>query len=454
MPGSNRSISVQRRPLTGMRKPRHPGSVYAHTLRSLRPFAVQPIRPGEVLDSVSLVGNIWYNSLVDLVAAPMTYAEVAVWYIPLHAYGAEFTALFTTDAEDSVQRGTFGDIDGIAGDVNNPLAEGHIMAGGASQANRPWAGESGAGGASPGSTYVPWVSHGSYIVGDTYYGLDTTLDFRDSQLLANPPFVSEFVRGATLSSFSIGTGIDADPSVETSLTNMIENLFQLSTPDRTFPEILAGFGVDPRRSAGMPVPILTEQYLLNGEPHTMHGQSPDVNSFSGDGDFFHWTGTQYGLNATSDPDGGHIYHRRPLGFLNTQVNINRKRGIRADTFGILMATVVPYGIFGDQGSYGHIFDTTRMTNLGHWGDPSFGGIEELDFITVQDLYNRAADSNASQQAINLLNLLMHGDVFAEHGNNSDQFGYRGAGNTQNEGIDNAFTTKISTQFNIRTDLFG
>lgn len=461
MPGSNTSVSQANVPLTGTRRPRHLGMVYAHPSRFLRPIAAQPIRPGEVLDSVSLVGDITQNGLIDLQTAPFTYAEVAVWFIPLHAYGAEFTALFTTDAEDIVQRGTFGDIEGIPGDANNPDAfESRITSGGVSQNNRPWAGEIGDP-TDTGSSYVPWVSHGTYIVGDTFYGLDTTLDFRDPLLLSNPPLVSRFVRGATLSSHNINTGLDSVDPAETSLTQMLENMFLMTSPDRTFPEILAGFGVNPARAAGMPVPILTEQMRLDSdEDHYFEAHSATLLEQENDNFADGWQTHRYGPSLTSDANGGHVWNDRPFGRLKASINVNRKRSIRANTFGILLTTIVPYNIQGAQQQYGHMFDATRLLNLGHWGDPSFGGMEELDFITIQDLYQRGLPGSpsatvADQQAINLLNLYLHGDVFAEHDDpDRNAFAYRSPGGGTVPGDKLDYTTKISTQFNIRTDMVG
>ncbi|DAZ92352.1 TPA_asm: major capsid protein [Microviridae sp.] len=455
MPGSNTSISRSSNPLTGVRRPRHPGMIAGQALRTLRPFALQPIRPGEILESVSMVGDIRHNALIDTLNAPFTHAEVAVWFIPLHAYGPEFTALFTTDAEDIVQRGTFGDIEGAPGDANNPDPfENRITSGGLSQLNRPWAGEIGDP-TDTGSTYVPWASHGAYIVADSFYGLDTTLDFRDDALLGNPPFVSDFVRGATLQSRDINIGLDSISSNETSLTQLLENMFLMTTPDRTFPEILAGFGVDPHRASGMPVPILTEQMMLRApEDHYLHGQSTGVSSQNNDSDEG-WQSFRYGAAVSPDPDQGHVWNDRPFGQLMTPVNINRKRGIRANTFGMLMATSVVYNTQGLQQDYGHMFDATRLLNLGHWGDPSFGGIEEIDFITIQDLYNREGTTDATQQAFNLLNLYMHGDIFVDHDRNDrNVFSYRGPDGEVVPATRLDFTTKVSTQFNIRTDLVG
>lgn len=461
MPGSNTSVTSASNPLTGMRRPRHAGMIYAHPSRFLRPIALQPIRPGEILDSVSLVGEIRQNGLVDLQLAPFTYAEVACWFIPMHAYGAEFINLFTTDAEDIVQRGTFGDIEGIPGDANNPdQFESRITSGGVSQNNRPWAGEIGDP-TDTASSYVPYASHGAYIVADTYYGLDTTLDFRNILLLSNPPLVSPWIRGATLQSHNINTGLDSVDANETSLTQMLENMFLMTSPDRTFPEILAGFGVNPSKAAGMPVPILTEQMRLNApDEHYLHGQSTGVSSQT-NGDFADgWQSHRYGSAVSPDPDQGHVWNDRPFGNLQASINVNRQRGIRADTFGMLMTTIVPYNIQGRQQEYGHMFDATRLLNLGHWGDPSFGGMEELDFITIQDLYQRGlpgdpSSTEAEQQAFNLLNLYLHGDVFAEHDDpDRNAFAYRGpdGGTVPTDKLD--YTTKISTQWNIRTDMVG
>jgi len=461
MPGAQTSVTVARNPLTSQRKPRHLGQIWDMDGQFLRPFMMAPIRPGERLDSISIVGDIFQNSMINIVQAPLTYYEVGVWYIPLHAYGPDFANIFLTDAEDIAERGTGGaDIAGAAGEAANLITQGHIGSGGYSVKNRPWAGEI-ANAADIGSTMVPWVSHGSYIVGDAYYGLETGLDFRAATLLDNPPLVSPFIRGASIQGHALGTGgIDPDPSAETSLTQMLESMYLLATPDRTMPEILGGFGVDARRASGMPVPLLIDQGMMMAQdnPQQLGVHAPNIQSVAVQDQAVDvgFAGDRFGSVVSAETgDPGIISTLRPMGNLHSRVSVNRQRGIRADTFGIILGTVVTYAPQGTQASFGHHMDGTRLLNLGHWGDPSFGGIEELDFVTVQDMYDRAGTGETSQRVMNLLNLYMHGDEFTEHGQNgASSFQYRSAGGDPLSEQNNSYTAKLSCQLNISTDMFG
>lgn len=464
MPGAETQLNVANIPRRGMRRPRHTGQIFRQTSRQIRPFMAAPIRPGETLESISLHGETWMNSMVNLVQAPLTYTEVGVWYIPLHAYGPEFVDIFETDAEQIAERGAAGaDLAGAAGDATFPagVGQGHLSVGGYQQANRPWAGEHG-NESDLGSSYVPYSSHGAYIIGENYYGLDNGQDFRNSALLQNPPIAEPFIRGATLQSHAIGTGgIDPDPSAETSFTQMLESLFLLSQPSRTMSEVLAGFGVNPRRASGMPVPLLLEQKVLKGQtqaqPYTgtlavgVNDGTEDVGVGSTFG------GTRFGTVVTSDADAGILHGLRPMGSMRSVFDVQRNRGITADNFGIILGTVCTWPIFSTRGSFGHMMDATRLLNLGNWGDPSFGGIEETDFMAIQDLYTRDGVTENSQQVFNLLNLYLHGDEFAEHAQDGqDAFTYRGpGGDTYDPSSPNGqYTSKMSVQLNIRTDLVG
>jgi hypothetical protein len=444
-----------------MRHPRHPASLFDIQSRFMRPFAAQPMRPGETLTHVDLFGELWHNSLVNLALAPMCYFQVGLWFVPLSAYGPGFKALFTTDAEDIAQRGAAGaDLAGTAGDATFPAgtSQQRLTTAGYQQVPRQWAGEIGNTGDLP-SSYVPWVSHGSYIIADNYYGLDTTLDFRDTNLLQNPPFVEPYIRGATIMGHDLSTGgIDPDPSAETSLTQMLESLYLLQTPTRSFNEILQGFGVDPRDAEGMPVPIMVEDYILESEiAGPLYGVSDTVvDAAEDEGVAAGWGASNFGGVPTTSAVDGLVYSVRPMGYLRKKIGARRSRMVTADTFGMLIGTVTPFVVNGTQGDFGHMFDATRMLNLGHWGDPSFGGIDEIDFMTVQDLYARdAVTETGGQEAFNLLNLFLHGDVFTEHAQNSvDAFAFRGPGGDPFSNANVNFTVKLSAGWHIRTDLVG
>lgn len=454
MPGADLSVSMGSVGDRGLRSPRHLGMLFAHQDNSLRPWMCAPVRPGETFVGASLQGQTWLNSVINAPQAPMMWAEVGLWYIPLTAYGDWMVRLLTAtgdDIEDSVG-GTFGS-QGSIGFADQADEQGLQIF------NRPWAGEVGDAAASDlGAAYVPLVSRGTYKVAEDWYGLNNYRAVGSVSRYDNPPTVDQYVRGAASKRVDLQGAKDPNPSTTVSLASLMADLSLLTKTEVSYAEYLAAHGVNPRHSDGISMPLMTSHGALTGQsnPEFAHGVFGEVNDASDSGAYEQTAaGGRAGTTVTSDVNAGFIYGHRPMAAFNKTWNTFRTKAIRFDAPGVILGTVCYWAEPAGQSDGGAYMDAVRLVQGGMWGDRSFGGIEETDFMHVNDYFNRSG-TQEDQSLWNMLNLYINGDVFG-HGEvaTGNPFAFRGPTGRGLTGVmDTDVTTKLSCQLHILSDLVG
>jgi len=173
--GANIRRRVTRKRLTGVRPPMMTAHISNQQERRLLPWGGHAVRPGEIILNADLMGDSMFRRIMHLESHPLTYAEMGVWLIPLSTLGTAFTDIVVDTAQDTL--GQAGKVIGgsTAADfrANNVTDEGHLTPGLQSK-NRPWAGEVGDSDdtVSENAFYAPFVSFGTWLIGESYYRLD------------------------------------------------------------------------------------------------------------------------------------------------------------------------------------------------------------------------------------------------------------------------------------------
>jgi hypothetical protein len=164
--------------------------------------------------------------------------------------------------------------------------------------------------------------------------------------------------------------------------------------------------------------------------------------------------------------GGYLNANRPVGSLRNVWNEFRTGSMFIEEPSILLGTHVWWDTTAQVADYGHMFDMTRMVGPGHWGQVQNGGVEETDFLTVQDLYQRSGDNlqagsqgESGTNVFNLLNLFLHGDKVSIDASNQladdvNAFIYRTTGGNTYDGENADCTLKTSVQLHVLSDLVG
>lgn len=439
----------------GLRSPRHLGMIYGQPFGRLHPFMVAPVRPGETLVGASLQGDTWLNSVINAVQAPMMWAEVGLWYIPLPAMGDWMTRMITAtgdDVEDATS-GTFSTPGSIAF-ADNPNEPG------LQRGNRPWAGETGHGaGTDLGAAYMPYASRGTYKVGEDWYGVNNYAGVHSDSRYNNAPDVDNGVSSASRKRADLQGFADPNPSTSSSFASMLEELSLLTKGEFTYAEYLAAHGVNPRHSGSISQPLMIQNgYLQAKNPEFVAGFASSGVNNANDQDAIEETvgGGQAGTTSTSLTNAGFVYGLRPMSSFCTVYNTFRQSSMFFDAPGIILGTVAPFIEKAGQTDGGSYFDAVRMINGGHWGDRSFGGVEETDFLHVADYYPR--DGVQDDQSIwNFLNTYINGDNFSYSpiaaGN---PFAFRdptGRGMVEDDDV-TGVTSHLSAQLHILSDLVG
>jgi hypothetical protein len=433
------------------------------------------VRPGETIAGISLQGETWFNSMVNLVQAPITYAEIGLWLIPISTLDQVFIEMYAASGEDVFEElGVHQAGSGLViADLSPVTDQGHKTPG-LQQNARRWAGE--IGGQSGGSglsatSYLPYVSFGTYKTAVDWYDLANTNDFSDKDLFDNPPLLEKFIRSATDNGFSeFDPGVDATTATTQSLSSLVERLFILTRGEVTYAEILAAHGVDPKRAGAIAQPLLLEQGVLVGQdtPQLVAvGQDDQVNDSTADASISSgFTGDRFGSVVSQNTDGGVVANVRPVGALRKRWNAHRSRNVFVDEPSIILGTHVWWSTEAAVTDYGHMFDVTRIIGPGQWGQVQNGGVDEEDFVTVQELYARdgtaiqaGGQGESGTNVFNSLNTFMHGDKVTIDGSNSlansnDPFGYRNIGGTPYSSINQDATAKLSCQLHVLSDLVG
>lgn len=469
-PGAKLSLPIAPKDPRGMRSPRHTGYIPEERPQQLQPFFAAPLRPGETLKGISIVGHSMLRSVVNIQQAPLAWAEMGVWVIPLSALAPFFLEIVTGTGEDVGETSTpITNVGAGVGTAANPTSgHGHMTPGLQAKARR-WAGELGgtsAGNTVPGSQYAPYVSYGTHKVADDWYDRrDTGARQQDPLLHDLPPHIERFVRGALTSSFdSELVGLDPDVGAATSLADMIEAMFLLTTTEHTYAEYLAAHSVNPRNVASMSRPILLKQGLLqNMNDTSMVFSAHDDATGQGNLENNHAQTEQMSplLGAT---DRNLHYDRAAYGVMGHSWTENRRRNLFIEEPSILLGTMTWYPVFAGAGEYSGHFDMTRMTHPGHWGSRIGGGFEEDDFIATQLLYDETGtvlqggdSSNQTGDAVfNMLNLFLHGDIASisplQGADPTSEFRYRQPGGLEWSDRNQGLQTKVSVQLHILSDL--
>jgi len=419
-----------------------------------------PVRPGETLAAASITGDTVFDSVVQLQNLPMTYAELGLWFVPFTVLPPWMKAMVIGTPQDFLDHG---DIGGTTAPLDGgPIAsQGHTTEGLQTRL-RPWAGEVGGNQTvqQDVSAYAPFASWCTYMIAQDWY--DTQgIDWEDEDQFQNEPVVSQYVRGATMSSFTVGSAaLDTDPSSITSLAQLVEDLFLLTRTETTWAEYLAQHGVDPRRLQSMTVPLMLQhEYCGNmGSPqffsNSMTDQAVDLENVEATG----FANTHQIEAHLTDPDEWSTgWDSRGLGLIGTKWGRSGSPMIRFEQPGFIVGTHVWWGEDGGAQDYGHIFDATRLIKPGNWGHRAAGGIDEEDFITANDLYDTAGTSlqvgdsdQSGQNVMNMLNLFLHGEIAAPLG--TSFFRYRGPyGRTLGDPLIR-MSSRFSGQLHIISDL--
>lgn len=465
MPGANLSVGIAPNPDRGLRSPREVGYVYGQAPQVLQPFMVHPLRPGETLAGLSVRGDSFIPSIVNLPQAPMTWAELGIWIVPLSTLDPFFTDLVVGTGEDVAERATALKVGGTAaGLAPNPLSDQGHLTPGLQGSLRAWAGEIGGssgGNLILGSQYAPYTSHSTYKVAADWYDIRTTLDYQSVGLFDNPPGIEKFVRGALANNFDAGlVGVDPGPVTGFDLSTLIEQMFLLTQGEYTYAEYLAAHSVNPRMAGGLSQPVLVEQAFMNPQ---RDGQfvggtiaATAQNNFEENTFDSSWVGDQ--IDPTSEST--YVHDRAPYGMLRSHWNINKTRGVFIEEPSVLLGTLTHWPVTAADNEYSYHFDMNRMTHPGHWGNRTGGGFDEEDFIATQLIYqkdqvNLQAGSEGDQSGdavFNLMNKYLHGEINAIGDGAPDAFRFKKPGGESYNQANTDMLSKISTQLHILSDM--
>uniref|UniRef100_UPI004047E1F6 hypothetical protein n=1 Tax=Roseivirga sp. TaxID=1964215 RepID=UPI004047E1F6 len=470
------SYNVDRTIDRGIRSPRHLSFLGEAGMNVLQPFMAHPLRPGETLAGMSFNINTWVRSIINLAQRPFIAAEVAYWVVPLTSLDSWFIDMIIGSPKSVMSQS----IEPLASGTGARVADGPIgdqghRTPGLQHKQRQWAGEIGADGGGSGSTYAPYVSMATWQVAQQWYTMNMiNQSWEEPDLMDNPPPLNNYIRGAMRESFTFGTdSVDPDPSTEQQLSQLVEQLFLLSWEEKTYAEYLARHGVNPRDAAGVAQPVAIEHFNFTpmGSPQIIANFVPD----SDGSPLSTFSNTQADETVEGQPlfaqpgsDFALLHDRGAYGMYGASRQGYRRRNLRIDEPSILLGTFAGWRESGAATAYSHIFDMSRMTHPGHWGDRGIGGVEEEDFLTVQDLNaidnatpqaGEGADQTGQNHVFNFLNLYLHGEINNVGRNGNDDqgllqfFARKPGGDSVN--ISNLDVNgHISTQLHILSDLVG
>lgn len=473
MPGADLDLPIDRPDDRGLRSPLHINCSPTIGYNSLQPIMAAPLRPGETLASIDFEMASWVRSVVNLSQRPYLAGQVGFWLCPLSTLHQWFVDLYTSTAQDKMERAVDTQSIGTGARVADDPTTGHgVYTLGLQRTTRRWAGELGgnSGGTGlAGTEFAPYVSWATYKAAVDWYDLSmpNSFLFENVNLHDNPPGIGPYIRGALQKGFDAGTdAVDADPSTSTSFASLLETLFLLSQPEMTYAEKLAANGGNPFRAGGIsqPVGLVDFTFSPQGNPQIVSHQTENsVITVGGSTDI--GDTVQSHQVVTSGPVNlSWVHDRAAYGMLGATARRTMRRNLKIDEPSILLGTVCYWGVTGQADRYGTHFDVTRMTHPGHWGDRSFGGIDEEDFLAVQDIYDAAGvapqaggapDQSGDNHVFNLLNLYLHGEETAigpELTGNGEFALLREIGGSSTDGINASINGHFATRLNVLSDL--
>lgn len=428
----------------GLRNPRHTFGVQT-PVRTLMPFMMAPLRPGETLVGLRLQCHAAFNQMVKYYHSVPAEVEFCIWKVSVRQIGEFFVDMFTSDLDDT--RSTLS-VDPSTGQRIAPLpinTQGNQSRVPLQVRDRLWAGESGQADGevtiAPQAAYAPYVSHALWHIARMCYDLrlNTNNEMLDGTSILNtstteespnlyqfPPPLGRLVRSATNSAMGWQAGLDATPTA-TSLSEWASRLSLVDNPNRTYQEYLKAFGVDPRRIEGMPEPVLMQRRHLRplstaGQVAYVPAPTAAVNLDSSMGLRSRNIPTSGGgTNSAIQGDFGGLY--------NVGAVLDQTRGKRlfVEEPSFLVGTVAwwPYDL--DQRAFANVFDAVYMINSGTWGDPTGGAVDERDFLINRALDNAQTGTSGEPVGsavtgqnevgqsgpfvMNMLNLFLNGDNY-------------------------------------------
>ena len=122
MPGADLSIDVAPRERMGVRRPRHTYHGQNVLSQNLKPWLAAPLRPGEILEGFSIEGDTILKSMVDVSAAPLAWAEIGLWVVPLSTLHPFFLDIILASGEDIAEQTADSALGTGARLANNPVS--------------------------------------------------------------------------------------------------------------------------------------------------------------------------------------------------------------------------------------------------------------------------------------------------------------------------------------------
>jgi hypothetical protein len=448
------------------------------------------VRPGESIRGLSLQGESMLRKMIQPAQMPLTYCEIGLWRVPIAALGTDFMEIIAKGARDVYEnirasRGV------VAGSTGIPVGASTTSQGaeqrGLEYRHRPWAGEPGyadADATSDDSHYAPYVSHGTYLIAQSYYDIDwfaMPVSSTSDDLFEEPPKLGPFIRGSSQMSVSdVTSELDTFDSTD-GIGALLERVSVLEGSERTWSEYLAANGTPPHMATSIPQPLLVEQGLISpyGSPQLPHvaWQDTQTENFTGsNSQNIQPDNTRHQrilITADTDKDLYYLADEAGLSVAGRTWKRFRTRDMRIWEPSIIIGTALWWKVATEPKDFVHVMDATKFISRQHWGDTGTGDLDESDFIavsayrdnvglagTVDDTGNLSSDE---ARVANHLNHYLHGDTFSYPTGGQDFFGtllsgdeftYRASFGQASFDANRTVNHKLSARLHIATDLVG
>lgn len=464
--GAQLNVGVAPRERTLKRRPPHVGYLKGEAIQAFTPWMAAPVRPGEVIRGVHVHGETMTRQILNIQQSPLCFAELGVWLVPLSTLDPFFINLIMGTSWDVAQSTPTGGTQGSAAQyAGNPTTDQGHTTPGLQAAVRNWAGEVGgvSGGTNgvAGTYYAPYVSWATYKVVDDWYQMaQGQTQYQDKNMFDSAPTLRGFIEGALTSNFDVSLGgVDADPSAATSLASLIEDMFILTSSEMSYAEYLAAHSINPRRGSvgGLSQPlVLQNQMMRHREGDIVAGYAAvDTNRGTAESD-----DTTQSEDLSAFTGLSVVHDRAEYSSLRSSWSTRNPRPVLVEEPSIVLGTHVWWAARPKDDEYCYMFDMTRMTHPGHWGNRSFGGVEEEDFIAAQQLYDStgtalqagANDNQSGDAVFNMLNLYVNGEICCPNQGGEDEFQFREIGGDPVAGNNATVNGKFLCRLDIESDL--
>lgn len=437
-----------------LRSPMHPAMLANVPEKRLQPWMGALVMPGDTVVGASLMGDVMFRRMLQMVSAPLTWSEVGVWRVPLSALGPAFLEIIVNSSDDAYEllQDSEGHLLGVPLGEFAQGSQGQWFRGLQSD-HRAWAGEVGYADADTqelSARYAPYISHATWLIANAFYELDwfrqaSGVGSGSTALFDFPPVIGKWIRGASaMRILADAAGVD-DISAITSAADLLQYLSLVKRPDMTWSEYLIESGTPLSRVSSIPEPLFIEQRKLRriGSAQVVNAGQPNqgiwdpaVRDQGVQGDATHNVDF-----VNNDVDRMHlIFDGAGVNQFGANFDSFRRRSMRIYEPSILVGTCVWSSIDINSEDMVHRMDATMAINSGHWGAHS--DMDEGDFIRI--IQNRDPQGendepddlgqNNGPSVVNMLNHYMYGDTFiyplldapGENNALSNEFRYRGA----------------------------